>query len=73
MFCRESFTKPLIIAAIMAVYAIVYDKFDINSSALHFTGLMITGLLGVVLIWLFGISVSERKFCLEYVTKIVKG
>ena len=72
MFCKESFTKPLIIAAIMAVYAIVYDKLEINSSVLHFMGLMITGIFGVVLIWLFGITVSERKFCLGYLTKIVK-
>lgn len=71
-FCLKSYTKPLEISAIMAVYAIVYDKLEINSSVLHFMGLMITGIFGVVLIWLFGITVSERKFCLEYLTKIVK-
>lgn len=71
-FCRKSYTKPMLVFLIMAVYAVLYDKIEIDSSLLHFTGLVITELLAVVLIWLLGLTVSERKFCLDYVRKIVK-
>lgn len=71
-FCKEAYTKPMLIAALMAVYAFVYCHLEIASTGGHLVGMFVTGIIGVVLIWLLGITVSERTICLEYVRKLIK-
>ena len=71
-FCRKSYRKPMLVFLIMAVYAVLYDKIEINGSAFHFVGLMITGIFGAVLMLFIGITYPERTFCLKYISKLIK-
>ncbi len=71
-FCRKSYTKPMSVFLIMAVYVIMYESIEIVGSVCHFTGLVITSIVGIALVWLFGITCSERISCLKFISKTVK-
>ena len=68
-FCKKAYTKPILVVALMAIYALIYFHLGINDTESHIVGLLITGFVGIVMIWLFGLTVSERKLCFEYLKR----
>ena len=60
-FCKESYTRPLLIAFLMAGYVLLYNQFTINSFLGHFIGLVITVLIGMAVVLFIGMPHSERK------------
>ena len=71
-FCKKAYIKPMLLVILMIIYTFAYRHIGIVSGSAHFTGLFVTGFVGLILIWSFGITDSERKACLEYARKIVK-
>lgn len=71
-FCKKAYTKPMIIAVLMLAYAIVYSQIGVKNIEGHTAGLLISSLVGLSMIWLLGINVSERKMCVDYVRKKIK-
>ena len=72
-FCMSAYTKPMLIVILMIAYTIIYSHIGVSSYTGHVTGLLISGFVGAILIWLIGITASERTFCFEYVKqKIVR-
>lgn len=71
-FCKKAYTKPMLIAVLMAIYAFSYGNLKIFGIGEHLVGLVVTGILGVVLVWSLGITSSERKMCTGYALNIMK-
>lgn len=71
-FCKNAYTKPMVVAVLMIAYVFVYSQIGINNYGGHSVGLLITGFAGLSMIWFLGITVSERKMCVEYVRKMIK-
>lgn len=71
LFCKNAYTKPMLIATLMVCYTLGYDILTIASPGGHFVGLLITGIVGTTLVWFWGITSSERKICFEYVKRVL--
>lgn len=71
-FCKEAYTKPVIIVALMVLYVAIYNQFDITCIWTRLFSILLAGIVGFVMIWTIGISASEKKVCLDFVKKIIK-
>lgn len=71
-FCKEAYIKPLVIVALMVLYIVGYSQIELNGAWVHLLGMLVTGIVGLVMIWTIGITNSEKKVCLDYVKKIIK-
>ena len=72
-FCKEAYTKPMLIVSLMTIYSFGYENMNIiNSNWEHVASLILTGFMGATLIWLFGITNSERKVFIKYLLKTIK-
>ena len=71
-FSNEAYIKPLIIVALMVLYVVGYSQIELTGVYTHLLGMLITAVLGLVIIWMLGITNSEKKECLDYVRKFIK-
>lgn len=72
-FAKEAYTKPLIIAALMILYVVGYSHYELTGIWMHLLGMLVTGIVGLVLIWSIGVTISEKKVCLNYMTSYIKN
>lgn len=68
-FCKKAFPRPALILCFMSLYAVFYLKIPKYSIGFHLFGLIISFFIGALLIWLIGITKSERKTIIKFVIR----
>lgn len=66
-FCKNAYSKSFTILCIMSLYLLFYISLDVGNTLSHFLGLIITGIIGILLIYSIGIYSNERKIVIQYV------
>jgi len=70
-FVGEAYSRPLIIAALMFAYLLIYSQLHLQSSLQHFIGLMVAAAVAALLVFFLGLYANERKQVLPYISKIL--
>ena len=59
-FCKEAYSRPFIIAVLMVGYLSLYRCVAFENGWLHLSGLVLTFLIGLSLVWSIGMKGQER-------------
>lgn len=67
-FCKKAYIRPFIIIFIMIIFSILYLQINIYSTLGHLIGVFAAGVFAVFLDFSFGLTNSERKKCVAYIS-----
>lgn len=70
-FCKEAFTRPFIIVALMACYLFFYGWVNPQGIVPQFVGLVVTAIIGALLVYFIGLKSSEREKSTHYILKLL--
>ncbi len=72
-FCKEAYVRPLMVAVLMLLYLMVYNKLYFENGWQHLLGFVFAFLIGAFLIWCIGIKSQERKSIIGFIQGLFKS
>lgn len=70
-FCKESYTRPLLIVLLMIGYVVLYRYLPLNNGFEHFMGLVVTTIIGLLLIITIGFTRNERNQIIVSISRML--